>query len=191
MLPPAQHALVKKTLPMMQLKSYEVAVEMYRAIFKVHPDLRNLFSLEFLAPKSDRSSSAPPGACPFAGHDTLMEPLSMQARILAKTIVDFASKVDNLSAFQGSIDRICSKHVSRDIRPEHYAVVVAAFGAAMKAVFQDDLSADEHAAWTAAVAVLAGIFIEREKCIRDQAQAREGVRPSRIGTTWHGRILCG
>lgn len=164
---------MKDSLPRFQKLGYEVAVELYREVFKVNADLRNLFSLEFLTPKT-HTPKAPVGRCPFSGADSLMLPLSMQARILAQTIVDMASKIDDLSSMDSAIERICNKHVSRDIRAEHYGVVAAAFDAAMHAVLKNDLSADEYAAWNSAIGALAGVFIARETTIRESASAKKG-----------------
>lgn len=164
-------ALVQSSLPSFRAQSYDVSVELYREVFCVDSDLRNLFSLEFLTSKTVSNSR---NGCPFSGSDTLALPLSMQARILAQSIVDMAARLDNLGPLQRSIDRICNKHVSRDIRPEHYDVVAAAFASAMRTVLEDTLSDEEYAAWNTAIGELAAIFIAREKVIRETAAAREG-----------------
>lgn len=174
-----QLELVARTLPLVKGKGYELAVELYREIFKVDKNIRNLFSVEFLTPASLIETSnvkwmrGSAGACPF-GTDSLQEPLSPQAKILANTVVEFATKVGNLDAFEQSIQRICHKHVSRDVRPAHYGVVANCFAAAMQVVFKSDLSNVEFGAWNAAVGVLAGIFIERETSIRKSAASCPG-----------------
>lgn len=168
----AEMKLVKESLPRFERHGYDVAVELYREVFKVDSNLRALFSLEFLAPKTQPNAET--STCPFAGQDSLELPLSMQARILSQTIVSLASKIDNLSSEDRAIDRICCKHVSRDIRAEHYGVVAAAFDTAMRTVLKDDLSAEEFAAWGSAIGALAEVFIARETAIREAAGAKTG-----------------
>lgn len=177
MITPEQLFLVKKTLPLFNEKSVECAEEMYRNIFRKDASLRGLFSVEFLTPKVGLRPRDNPN-CPFtaAKAGKIDESISVQARILAATIVDFAANIDNINSFQSKIDRICNLHVSRDIRPAHYCVVAKAFEAAAKTVLGDAVTEEEHNAWMAAVMELAGIFIEREKEIREKAEARKGVR---------------
>jgi nitric oxide dioxygenase len=165
--------LIKKTLPEFEKNGYKIAVELYAEVFRAHPELRSLFSLEFLAPKS-----APPGACPFNLVHSLSEPLSPQARILSRTIVQLASSLEKLHHFDAMISRICNKHVSRNIRPEHYPVVVDAFKSAMKTVLGDQLSEDELEAWNTAVLELSRFFVKREEEIREKAKVKRGVRTS-------------
>lgn len=177
MITPEQLLLVKKTLPLFNEKSVECAEEMYRNIFRKDASLRGLFSVEFLTPKAGVKPKGNPN-CPFAAAKAgkIDESISVQARILAATIVDFAANIDNISSFESKIDRICNLHVSRDIRPAHYGVVAAAFEEAAKTVLGDAVTEEEHNAWMAAVMALAGIFIEREKEIRERAEDRKGVR---------------
>lgn len=172
MVSPVEMKLVKESLPRFERRGYDIAVGLYREVFKVDKSLRNLFSLEFLAPKKPANDA--PSRCPFAGEDSLELPLSMQARILAQTIVTMASNIDNLSSVDSAIERICNKHVSRDIRAEHYGVVAAAFDSAMRTVLKDELSADEFAAWGSAIGALANVFIARETSIREAAAAKDG-----------------
>lgn len=151
-------ALVKGSVHIFRDSAREVALELYREVFRAAPSVRCLFSLEFLNVRSTKE-------CPLRKHgdgiarkedDTLVPLLSAQAQILADSIVGFCASVDDLASFEPAIDRICEKHVSRQIQLGHYTVAAEAFSAATRTVLGDKLSAAVLAAWDAAVVSLAG-----------------------------------
>jgi hemoglobin-like flavoprotein len=166
-----QLILVKKTLPLFEKDSYAIAIQLYAEIFKFDANLRNLFSLEFLSPKGANVSG-----CPFFNSQTLCEPISPQARILSQTIVHLASNIENLHENDITVDKIGCKHVSRDVRAEHYEVVKRAFGLALRTVLGGALSEEEHEAWNSAVFELSEMFIKHEQQIRELAKIKRGVR---------------
>jgi hemoglobin-like flavoprotein len=165
----AQLSLIKKTLPLFEKNSYNIAVEMYSEVFKVDINIRNLFSHEFMRPNSLQSK------CPFQSEQTLSEPLSPQARVLSQTIVTLASNIESIHLQDDIIDRIGCKHVSRDVRPGHYPVVAQAFSKAMISVLGSSISKEEHDAWNASVRELADVFIKHEEEVRERAKSKRGV----------------
>jgi hemoglobin-like flavoprotein len=165
-----QLLLIKKTLPLFEKNSYKIAVEMYTEVFKFDSNIRNLFSLDFVCPRGASRSQ-----CPLKSEITLCEPLSPQARILSQNIVQLASNIEKLHLQQATIDRIGCKHVSRDVRPEHYQVVAKAFAQAMRTVLGSEITEAEHEAWNAAVLELAQVFIKHENDLRERARVKRGV----------------
>lgn len=172
MVSPAEIKLVKNSLPCFQEYGYEVAVMLYQEVFKVDRNLSNLFSQDFLVPRT--SQPVAPSGCPFQRTSLFDVTLSTQARILAQTIILMASKIDNLGSMDSAIERICNRHVSRDIRAEHYDIVAAAFDTAMRTVLKSELSADEFTAWGSAIGELTRVFTARETAIREASAAKTG-----------------
>lgn len=175
--------LIKGSLSVFRASACNVALELYREVFRAAPAVRCLFSLEFFNLRGTKQCplrSAPDGLgngdrAAMDGDDTLMPPLSAQAQILADSIVSFCASVDDIASIEPAIDRICAKHVSRQIQPEHYTVVAEAFSAAIRTVLGEKLSVEELAAWDGAVVFLAGLLIKRESELYKERANTPGV----------------
>lgn len=159
--------LVVSSLPTFKVNSKKIAIEMYRRIFHFNASLKSLFSLEFL--NSCSSSST----CPMAHHG-LETQISAQAQILADSILNFCANVNNISAFEPVLARICAKHVSRQVQPEHYTVVAKCFSEAIREVIGEQVSKEELEAWDKAVVHLASLLIEREKTMYKSLETTPG-----------------
>lgn len=159
--------LVVSSLPTFKTNSKKIAVAMYRRIFHLNPSLKSLFSLEFL------DSCFAASTCPMAHHG-LETQISAQAQILADSILNFCANVNNISAFEPVLARICAKHVSRQVQPEHYSVVAKCFSEAIREVIGEQVSKEELEAWDKAVVSLAGLLIEREKTIYKSLETTPG-----------------
>lgn len=159
--------LVTSSLPIFRAYSKLIAIEMYRRIFHLAPPLKSLFSLDFLSVRSKASS------CPLPHHQLDTE-ISAQAQILADSILNFCANVNNMEVFAPVVTRICSKHVSRLVQPEHYAVVAKCFSEAVQEVIGNKISEQQGKAWDKAVLVLADVLIENERKIYKRLEETPG-----------------
>ncbi|KAI0561798.1 Nitric oxide dioxygenase [Gracilaria domingensis] len=74
---------------------------------------------------------------------------------------------------QNAVERICSKHVSRHVKSDHYPAVATAFSKAARQVLNDQLSEDDLKAWEAAVMALAGVLIKTEQKMYNLLQSND------------------
>lgn len=155
---------IECTLPLMRKHAREIAMELYRNIFRVAPSVKTMFSLEFLEPK---------GSCPLQHAD---KQLSAQAQLLSDSIVQFAVEVarGDLSNFEHALARICAKHVSRGVEPAHFSVVVDAFARAARTCVGKVLTEKQLKAWRVAVQTLADELVMREQALADRIAREPG-----------------
>eukprot|EP00178_Gracilaria_changii_P016950 TRINITY_DN48546_c0_g1_i1.p1 TRINITY_DN48546_c0_g1~~TRINITY_DN48546_c0_g1_i1.p1 ORF type:complete len:342 (-),score=45.84 TRINITY_DN48546_c0_g1_i1:21-1046(-) len=160
LLEPEIEAAIKRTLPVFTKNSQQISVQLYANLFEQYPHLKPMFSLEFLqTPAQCKSSPA--------------VSMSPQAKILSDSIVNFCANLDNLHAMKAAVDRICTKHVSRHVKSEHYPAVAAAFSKACRQVLNDQLSEQDLNAWDTAVTALAGILVKTEQQMYDLLKSNE------------------
>ncbi|MES2264608.1 MAG: NO-inducible flavohemoprotein [Pseudomonadota bacterium] len=102
-----------------------------------------------------------------------------QQRALANAILMYASNIDRLEQLGPLVSTIVNKHVSLQIRREHYPMVGAALLGAIREVLGAQVATGAVlAAWGAAYGQLADILAgAEEKIYQDNAQAQGG---------WHG-----
>lgn len=135
---PSHIAIVKATAPVLKEHGTTITTLFYKNMIGAHPELKNYFSL------SNQSSGAQP-------------------RALAAAVFAYASHVDDLAQLSALVERIAHKHESLNVAPEQYAIVGKYLIEAVAAVLGDACTPDIAAAWTAAYAALADVFIDREK----------------------------
>lgn len=157
-LSPTTLQLVKKTLPVFQAHSHDLALALYHHLFSNHPSLKTLFSLDFLSPKPSSPTSQ----------------ISAQARILSDSIITFCASLPDLTNFAPHLNRICCKHVSRHVTPAHYGAVAAAFVAAADKCLSNKLSKEELQAWEESIKALAALLIHREKQLYESLESTPG-----------------
>lgn len=161
-------ARIERTLPLMRKNAQQIAIELYRNIFRKAPSVKGLFSLEFLDAK---------GTCPLQ-HVGVQ--LSTQAQLLSDSIIQFAvvAAKGDLSTFEHALARICAKHVSRGVQEAHFTIVLMAFDEAMRSCVGAKLTGEDVAAWRAAVAALAVELMKRERALAK--------RVARAPSSWRG-----
>ncbi len=134
---------IKATAPALQSHGLAITTRMYERLF-VDPEIKRLFDQ----------------AAQISGE---------QPKRLAAAILAFAQNVDRLERIEGAVEKICERHVTTQVRPEHYDAVAAALLPAIKDVLGEAATEPVLKAWGEAYWYLAGIMIEREKRLYGQA----------------------
>jgi nitric oxide dioxygenase len=93
-----QSKLVKDTIPALREHGEKITTIFYRNMLRDHPELNSLFNSVNL--KTGR-----------------------QPRALTSVILSFASNITNISELIPKFERMCNKHCSLGIQPEHYEIV--------------------------------------------------------------------
>ncbi|MDB6060327.1 MAG: putative flavohemoprotein [Verrucomicrobiaceae bacterium] len=147
--------LVKATVPVLQQYGEQITTHFYQKLFSDYPATRVYFNQAHQA----------------AG---------TQPRALANSILAYAANIDRLAALKDALPAIIQKHVSLDIRPEHYPIVGRCLLSAIKDVLGDAATDEIIAAWGEAYQQLAAILIGAEEQIyRDRAALTGGWRGPR------------
>ncbi|MET4898323.1 NO-inducible flavohemoprotein [Sphingomonadaceae bacterium jetA1] len=143
-------ALVKATVPALEVHGLDIVREMYSRMFQ-NPDIRDLFN---------QSHHGDAGS---------------QPRALATAILAYGANIDNLGALAPAVERIAQKHVGLQILPEHYPYVAEALLGAIRHVLGEAATDEILAAWGEAYWFLANILIAREgRIYHDLADAEGG-----------------
>lgn len=145
-----QHmALVKATVPALREHGETITKTFYKGLFDAHPELYNIFN-----PANQKNGGQP--------------------RSLAAAVLAFAEHIDNPSVLGGMLERIEGKHVSLEVKPEHYPIVGQNLLVAIKKVLGDAATPEILDAWGAAYGKLAEIMIGGEKALYDANAAQPG-----------------
>ncbi|RWA05731.1 hypothetical protein EKO27_g9368 [Xylaria grammica] len=136
-LTPSQIAVVKATAPVLKEHGETITTLFYKNLLDANPELRNVFN------EANQIGGAQP-------------------RALAGAVFAYATYVDDLGKLGAAVERIAHKHASLNVQPEHYPIVGKYLLEAVAAVLGDACTPEIGEAWTAAYAVLADIFINRE-----------------------------
>jgi nitric oxide dioxygenase len=155
MLSPDTIAIVKATVPVLQQYGEQITTHFYATMFRDYPAVKAYFNQAHQA----------------AG---------TQPRALANSVLAYAANIDRLEALKDALPAIIQKHVSLDIRPEHYPIVGACLLRAIKEVLGEGATDAVIAAWGEAYQQLADILIAAEEQIyRDKAASKGGWRGTR------------
>lgn len=100
--------------------------------------------------------------------------ISAQAQILSDSILTFCSHVDDLSRFVNTLERICTKHVTRMVEPDHYEVLLHLFNIIIREEFTTRLSEEEYRAWDRALFAFASLLVSRERELYDHLERTDG-----------------
>jgi len=138
-----QIQIIKSTIPVLQQHGNEITTHFYSTLLREKPELNNIFN------QANQANNH-------------------QAAALAGSLYAYASHIDDLGALSPAVERICHKHASLYIRPEHYDVVGEYLLRAMGDVLGAALTQEVLEAWGAAYWQLAGIMVKREgQMLRD------------------------
>ena len=149
-----QVALVKATAPVFAEHGVTITKHFYQRMFDAHPELRNLFN------QTHQQSGTQP-------------------ETLARAVYAYAANIDNLGALGGAVTHIAHKHVSLNIRPEHYPIVGRHLLGAVVDVLGDAVDQPTLDAWTVAYGQLAQIMIGVEAKLYEAAPW-SGFRPFKV-----------
>lgn len=152
---PSQLAIIKATVPVLQVHGETITKTMYDNMISANPELHNVFS----------HTSQITGA---------------QPRALARAVLAYAMYIDDLPRLSHAVERIAQKHVSLFIQPEQYDIVGTYLIGAIKLVLGDAATPDIIDAWTAAYGILASVFIGREKALYQADENWTGWRKFRV-----------
>ncbi|KAI1084293.1 flavohemo protein [Whalleya microplaca] len=154
-LSPEHIAIVKATAPVLKEHGVTITTLFYKNIMTAHPELKNMFS------QINQQSGAQP-------------------RALAASVYAYANYVDDLSKLSAVVERIAHKHESLNVQPEHYPIVGKYLIEAVATVLGAACTPEIGEAWTAAYAVLADVFINREQQLYAAHENWKGWRRFRI-----------
>jgi nitric oxide dioxygenase len=144
-LSPQTIAIVKATAPVLVQHGVAITTRMYERLF-VDPQVKALF-------------------------DQAAQESGEQPKRLAAAIVAFAQNVDNLPALTGAIERMATRHVETQVKPEHYPKVAEALLPAIRDVLGEAATDEVLAAWGEAYWFLADVLIAREAQLYVDAEA--------------------
>lgn len=151
----AQLAIIKATVPVLQVHGEAITKTMYDNMISAHPELHNVFS-------------------------TTSQTTGRQPRALARSVLAYAMYIDDLPKLAHAVERIAQKHVSLFIQPEQYDIVGGHLIGAIGQVLGDAATPEIVDAWTAAYGVLAKVFIDRERELYRADENWTGWRKFRI-----------
>lgn len=146
---PQQIQTIKATVPVLQQHGATITRVFYDALFQAHPELLNIFN-----PVNQQNGR--------------------QASTLAASILMYAAHIDQLGQLGPMVDRITHKHVSLDVRPEHYPIVGRYLLQAIETVLGQAATPQIMSAWAAAYTQLAEIMIGVEEGLNTKAAAQVG-----------------
>ena len=91
---------------------------------------------------------------------------------MANAVLGYATYIDDLGKLTDAVKIITHKHVSLNIRPEHYKDVGTELLKSIKEILGDAATDEILSAWKDAYFFLADILINAEENIRSELQAK-------------------
>ncbi len=144
-----QAALVKATVPALRQHGETITRTFYGNMFAAHPELYNIFN-----PANQKNGG---------------QPRSLSAAVLA-----YAEHIDNPGVLGGMLHRIEGKHVSLEVKPEHYPIVGKYLLGAVQQVLGEAATPEILDAWGAAYGELAEIMIGQEQALANASASQTG-----------------
>jgi nitric oxide dioxygenase len=139
MLTPAQTAIIKATVPLLESGGETLTAHFYTIMLNEYPEVRPLFN------QAHQASGD-------------------QSRALANAVLMYAKHIDRLTALGPLVGQIVNKHVALQILPEHYPIVGACLLRAIREVLGAEIATNAViAAWAVAYQQLADILIGAEE----------------------------
>ncbi|GIZ42684.1 hypothetical protein CKM354_000594300 [Cercospora kikuchii] len=133
-----QVKIIKATVPVLQQHGTDVTKLFYKNMLSERPELNNVFN------QTNQVNSHQAGA-------------------LAASLYAYANHIDDLGVLSPAVEKICHKHASLYIQPEHYEIVGEGVLRAFATVLGDAFTPEIREAWGAAYWQLANIMIGREE----------------------------
>lgn len=153
--PEAIHIL-KSTAPVVKTEGTKITCRMYEIMFEKYPVVNNLFNTTHIRKTGD-TNSVPP-----------------QAQALANAVFAYAANADNLGVLGDAVAMMVHKHVSFDVKAEHYGIVGECLLAALKDVLGDAATDEIMAGWKEGYEFLAELLIGLEINLKQEHAAMEG-----------------
>jgi len=143
-----QKQLISATVPILKENGVLLTKHFYTRMFTHNPELKNMFNM------GNQQSGK-------------------QQTALAMAVLAYAENIANPGVLMPVVDRIGHKHVSLDIRPEHYQIVGKHLIESIKEVLGEAASPEIVDAWTAAYLQLASIMSGHEAGIYNKKAAEQ------------------
>ncbi len=141
--------IVKSTAPVLKEHGETITKVFYRRLFEKHPELKDMFNMTHQAKGT-------------------------QPKVLAYTILQYATYIDQLDKLGEAVSAIAQKHSSLAIKPKMYPIVGENLLAAIQEVLGEAATPEIIDAWAEAYGELAKIFINVENQIYQQNECSEG-----------------
>lgn len=140
-------ATVKATIPALLATGPRLTAHFYDRMFAHNPELKEIFNMS-----NQRNGN--------------------QREALFNAICAYAGNIENLPALLPAVEKIAQKHTSFAIQPAQYQIV----GTHLLATLDELLSPGQEVldAWGKAYGVLAGVFIQREEQLYQEAENKVG-----------------
>ncbi|KAK5663565.1 hypothetical protein OQA88_3996 [Cercophora sp. LCS_1] len=132
-----QTKLVRDTIPALREHGERITSIFYRNMLRDHPELHNYFN-------------------------SVNQKNGRQPRALTAVILSFAANINHISELIPKFERMCNKHCSLGIKPEHYEIVGEYLIRAFGEVLGPAMTPEVQVAWTKAYWLLAKMLIGRE-----------------------------
>ncbi len=149
MLKPETIAIIKSTVPVLEVHGKAITTRFYEKLFKSHPELLNLFN-----------------------HGNQKQ--GRQQTALANAVYAAAVHIDRLHEIMPAVKGIAHKHVSLGVTPEQYPIVGENLLAAISEVLGDAATPEILGAWEEAYSVIAAAFIGVETEMRMRRSISRG-----------------
>lgn len=133
-----QKELVKATVPVLKECGVALTAHFYNRMLTQNPELKHVFN-------------------------SANQVNNRQQTALAMAVLAYAENIENPCVLMPVIDSIAQKHVSLNIRSEHYAIVGKHLLASISEVLEDAATPALIDAWAAAYAQLAALMIGHEQ----------------------------
>jgi len=144
-----QKQLISATVPVLKENGVLLTTYFYNRMFTHNPELKNMFNM------GNQESGK-------------------QQTALAMAVLAYAENIANPGVLMPVVDRIGHKHVSLDIRPEHYQIVGRHLIASIQEVLGAAATPDILDAWTAAYQQLATLMSGHETKLYQQKATQQG-----------------
>lgn len=141
--------MIKSTVPVLREHGVALTTHFYSRMFRHNPELKNVFNL--------------------GNQGSGKQQLSLALAVLA-----YAEHIEDPSVLVPAMTKIGHKHVSLDIRPEHYSIVGRHLLASIREVLGDAASEKLIEAWAVAYQQLADLMSGLEMKLYSDSVAKEG-----------------
>lgn len=152
-------AIIKATVPVLEVHGEAITRRFYERLFEAHPELLNVFNIN--NQRQGRQQAA-----------------------LANAVYAAAVHIEKLDTIIPVVKQIGAKHRSLGVLPAHYPIVGEHLLGAMRDVLQENATDEIISAWAEAYGIIAQAFIDVEKELYEAAAEQpggwEGLRSFRI-----------
>ena len=149
MISPETIQIVKSTAPILQENGETLTKHFYKRLLSNNPEVKPFFNA------SNQS-------------------VGSQQRALAAAITAYATHIDDLGALSSAVELIAHKHVSLQVKPEHYPIVGGNLLASIQEVLGEAATDEIVNAWAEAYGFLTKVLTAREEEILKSNETRAG-----------------